>query len=681
MFCKSEFCNLSLVRHGEFRLKQLQFAFVIHNHQPCGNMPEMFEQAYQQAYLPFILTLERFPEVRLTLHYSGSLLDFFAQKHPDFLKRLLALAKRNQVELLGGAMYEPILSAIPEKDRLGQIRYQSEIMEKHFGTRPNGMWLAERVWEPHFPAILQSAGVKYTLLDDTQFEWAGFDRSELNKGFLTEEDGKVIEIYPMNTRLKPLLPFEAPERLISELQARSSEWESQLLILGEDGEKFGFWQDSHKHCYEGGWLERLFTALLAQKAWLKLVTLDQYRKQFPPRGHAYVPSSAYAEMGEWSMPTRHQRELGGRRRIVGGGFWRNYLVRYPEVAAMQKRMAYVSNKLHNTPRAPHSAFVYLWKAQTNDAYWHSNFGGAYHNFLRFEVYRNLIEAENGIEPRKYSWLEINYNDIDADGVDEVIAESHTMNLYFRPRSGGMLVEWDFRPKAVNLTDSFARRPEPYHEGKTSYLYDRYLRRSLIDHFLGGELSLSEFESGNYLELGDFVEGDFEAGKYRNRVTLRRMGMVRGPAGVPVPVELKKSVRILPKENKLEIEYKITNHGDWDIITRFGTEWNFALLAADAPDRYYMVSGRKAGNLGSTAEHREVSQASIVDEWSGIGVDFQFEGREALLWYHPIETHVPNAPGGEPVPSYQSSVLMPLWDLDLPKNRSRRIAYSVSVREL
>ena len=403
-------------------MTQLQLNLVLHNHQPSGNLPEMFARAYERAYLPFIEALERVPEMRLTLHYSGALLDFFVAHHPDFVRRLRKLLERGQIELLGGAMYEPILSAIPEKDRLGQIKYQSEVQERLFGAAPLGVWLAERVWEPHFPAVLNTAGVKYTLLDDTQFEQAGFERGELHQGFLTEEDGKVVELFPMNTRLRSHLPFDEPQRFISELRGRAEEFErssgdfppgfqfsprfetplersmepglepskptlssGHLLTLGEDGEKFGLWEGTFTQCYENGWLERFFHALLAERSWLTLTTLSRHRRQFPPHNRAYVPSSAYAEMGEWSMPTRHQRELHGRRRITGGGMWRNFLVRYPEVALMQKRMAYVSHKLHNTARAPHSAFEHLWKAQVGDPYWHSTHGGAYHNFLRYEV--------------------------------------------------------------------------------------------------------------------------------------------------------------------------------------------------------------------------------------------------------------------------------------------------------
>jgi alpha-amylase len=160
--------------------------------------------------------------------------------------------------------------------------------------------------------------------------------------------------------------------------------------------------------------------------------------------------------------------------------------------------------------------------------------------------------------------------------------------------------------------------------------------------------------------------------------MARQGFVRGPVGEPVPVELKKAVRILPKEARLEVEYRITNRGSVDLITRFGSEWNFSMLAGDAPDRYYVVDGRRAGNLLTTAEDREVARAGIVDEWLGLEVELEFEGREALLWRHPVLTLTRTEEGLREL--YQSSALLPLWDLDLPAGRSRRVAYALRLRE-
>ncbi|MDA2917599.1 hypothetical protein MYX64_12310, partial [Nitrospinae bacterium AH_259_B05_G02_I21] len=131
--------------------RTIQFAFCLHNHQPVGNLDFVMEGAYRQAYLPFLEVLERHPAICMTLHWSGPLIDWLEEARPDYLKRARALVERGQIEVLSGGYYEPILPIIPDRDKVGQIEKLTSKVEELFGTRPEGMWLAERVWEPSLP--------------------------------------------------------------------------------------------------------------------------------------------------------------------------------------------------------------------------------------------------------------------------------------------------------------------------------------------------------------------------------------------------------------------------------------------------------------------------------------------------------------------------------------------------
>src|SRR3989441_13244955 len=91
----------------------------IHNHQPVGNFDHVFRKAYERCYRPFLDLLERHPHVRLTLHYTGPLLEWFEKEEPAFLDRLAKLVMANQVEIPGGGVYEPVLSGIPDRDAGG----------------------------------------------------------------------------------------------------------------------------------------------------------------------------------------------------------------------------------------------------------------------------------------------------------------------------------------------------------------------------------------------------------------------------------------------------------------------------------------------------------------------------------------------------------------------------------
>ncbi len=100
---------------------RISLALAIHNHQPVGNFGWVFAEVYDRAYLPMLEALERHPGVRLSLHYTGPLLEWLAAERPEFLARLGALVARDQVELLGGGLYEPILASLPEQDRVDQL--------------------------------------------------------------------------------------------------------------------------------------------------------------------------------------------------------------------------------------------------------------------------------------------------------------------------------------------------------------------------------------------------------------------------------------------------------------------------------------------------------------------------------------------------------------------------------
>ncbi|HJX61736.1 MAG TPA: 4-alpha-glucanotransferase, partial [Dehalococcoidia bacterium] len=140
-------------------MARFYLGLAIHNHQPVGNAHHVFESVYRQSYLPLLMALERHRRIRVSLHYSGCLLDWLREHRPEFLSRLKALAARGQVEIMTGGYYEPILPAIPDADKLGQIAHMSAVIHGELGVSPSGAWVAERVWEPHLPRFLAEAGV------------------------------------------------------------------------------------------------------------------------------------------------------------------------------------------------------------------------------------------------------------------------------------------------------------------------------------------------------------------------------------------------------------------------------------------------------------------------------------------------------------------------------------------
>src|SRR2546430_13442482 len=129
----------------------IHLGLVIHNHQPVGNFPWVFQQVYEESYLPMIQALELHPQVRLSLHYTGSLLDWFHEAHPEFVERIAMLVRRNQVELVSGGFYGAGIPFIPVRDKNGQNRPLHYRAFSDFGVNASGMWFAGRMSAPGLP--------------------------------------------------------------------------------------------------------------------------------------------------------------------------------------------------------------------------------------------------------------------------------------------------------------------------------------------------------------------------------------------------------------------------------------------------------------------------------------------------------------------------------------------------
>ena len=174
----------------------LRLVLVFHNHQPIGNFDGVFEQAYQDSYLPFLDVFEQYDRLQIAIHTSGSLMEWLDVQHPEYVDRLARLTAAGRLEIVGGAYFEPILAMIPSRDRIGQITTYTQWLETRLGAQVRGMWMPERVWEQSMASDLVDAGIGYTILDDFHFKNAGLSQDELHGYYVTEDDARVLNVLP-----------------------------------------------------------------------------------------------------------------------------------------------------------------------------------------------------------------------------------------------------------------------------------------------------------------------------------------------------------------------------------------------------------------------------------------------------------------------------------------------------
>jgi alpha-amylase len=691
----------------------VRLVFVLHDHQPVGNFDGVFEQAYQDSYLPFLELLERHPGIRLALHTSGPLVEWLDAHHPDYLDRVARLVAERQVEIVGGAFYEPVLAMLPARDRVGQIRLSTEWLEKRFGTKVTGMWVAERVWDPGMTRDIAAAGIEWTILDDSHFKAAGLTDDQLDRHWLTEGDGATLTVFPVSEHLRYVIPFAAPQATIDHLRFLASRRHGALAVFGDDGEKFGVWPDTRKTCFEDGWLETFFGLLEANADWIAMCLPSEVVAEVPPAGTVWLPECSYREMMEWVLPPESQLACIGARTLCGsdprlagvarflrGGSWRNFRMRYPEANEMYARMMAVSGRLERlaaeaAPGRPVDAAALtlarqsLYRGQCNCAYWHGAFGGIYLPHLRNAIFRELIAAEaaaDRAEGRTTAFVEATTADFDFDGRTEVRLTGDGLDAWIAPARGGMLYELDLRDQGHNVLATLDRRPEAYHaqvlagpgnarsvvdasqvakfkqQGLERMVrYDASRRKSLVDHFWDCDVAAAAIVEGTALERGDFSCGGYEASIRRNpgriQVLLSRTGNAWG-----IPFSLSKAVTLEAGSRTLEIAYKLEGLPR-DFRQHLAIEFNFAGMPDRAEGRFFYDEGRQPlGELGTRLDLPAVRAIGLVDEWLGIDARLAFadatNGQAAGLWTFPIQTVSQSEGGFELV--HQSVVVMPHW---------------------
>lgn len=693
-------------------MKSINLVFGCHAHQPVGNFDFVFEEAHRLSYLPFVEVLERYPAVRAVLHFTGPLFDWFEAHEPAFLARLAALVDSGQIEIMGGGYYEPLLCAIPERDAVAQIRRMRAFCARHFGREPRGMWLAERVWEPQMARIMARAGVEYTALDDTHFLCSGLTPEDLFGYYMTEDEGLAVKAFPIQEKLRYIVPFHPVEETIELLREWATEDGARCAVLHDDYEKFGVWPGTHGSVYTEGWLERFFGALTENADWLRTVTYADYVDSHPALGRTYLTCASYEEMMAWALPAPMQRKLNDVRSRVKdcpelgpdahlflrGGFWRNFLAKYDESNNIQKRMLRVSNRLERAragavePRLEEAERL-LHQGQCNCAYWHGVFGGLYLNHLRTALYEKLIGADrllDEIEGLAEDRVTVESADFDGDGNPEAVLENSRLALFFSPTDGGTLFEADFKEKPFNFCNTLTRRDETYHDllragsalvggddqgdlsihemvkakeaNLDTYLvYDPHRRASLRDRFLDPSASPDTLWACTAREYGDFAAAPYRLETLPGGVVLSRAGSVLLPSGEARAVSLAKTIRLAPDESTLEIRYDIACDGSWPGDLWFGAEFAVNLLTGSADDRYYLSDDHDMGRprLGTRGCHEGMAHLAVRDEWQRLECGWRFSA-PARVHRFAVDTVSQSEGGQERV--HQGCVIVPCWRL-------------------
>ena len=424
--------------------KKIALILGSHAHIPSGSSESEFEYIYENRMCPFISNLYRYSNINAVLHYSGVLLYWVERTHPEFFMLIDDMVNRKQIEMIGGGFYEPMFPIIPAQDRIGQIELMTTYLRKHFSKRPIGCWIPGMVWEQQLVSSLSVSDINYTFLSHEQFKLAGMKDDALFYPCITEDQGKIIVVFPVSLSVEKDLAEKSFSLTFTELKNDLDGTHKKHTANPLQGSKIVcvFPErilSSSDEAPDTVW-HRFFEEVSLNENIVETTLPSRILKNQKTFRKASFPNSSMLE-NNFSP--------------------RNFIIEHDEVSGIYSKMIFTNaliNQLKGDKSRKYSAREEMWKAQ--DAYIFTDRKGYLRNEIRKTAYSSLLRAESYTKEKGKTLLSLIQYDFNFDGIKEYLFQDNHLNCYIRQK-GASIFELDYLPKQWNYldcgTDEFGKK--------------------------------------------------------------------------------------------------------------------------------------------------------------------------------------------------------------------------------
>ena len=472
-------------------VQNLGLVLCIANTQPPGTTGTEVRRSCERAYFPMLDLLEEFTTIKVSMHWSGLLLEWMEANAADRLDQLLKLVQSGRIEIMGGLHGGAVLPSLPERDAVGQVQVSLRWWRSRADVRVRGAWLPYCAWDPITPRIFGRVGVQFSVLEVSQLG-AGASGDGY---WLAEREGSILALFGADPLLSRMAPTASPAQVIEQL-ARRARTGHRVVTMVMHGEEFGAALDSsstRSFSGERGWVRRFFTALNDASPWLKLAQFGSVLDRMRPSGRVYpsgsVEMSVAASALGGSAGAVWQTLVADVRRGLDPSLsrvapflcipaWESTLATSVDVLRLHRRMLRSSREVARLrsllrtreegdplAEAVDEATAALYRGQIGSAYVHGADVGAQLGDIRHHAWSNLIRAEYAVHIAlgDADRLMVEQADHDGDGRNEVIVRTPSLCAFVSPAQGGMLTELDSWTLPGNLLNVRTRVAEPHHE--------------------------------------------------------------------------------------------------------------------------------------------------------------------------------------------------------------------------
>ena len=158
-----------------------------------------------------------------------------------------------------------------------------------------------------------------------------------------------------------------------------------------------------------------------------------------------------------------------------------------------------------------------------------------------------------------NYIDLSVTDLDKDGSNEVLVSSRYINMYIAPQRGGSIFELDYKPKKMNILDSFSftERLFPL-EDNPAELFKQ-------DEVPGQDpWKCSPTRTKNEISVRLTKDADFKG----------------------VPVRITKTISAFSGQSIVNIYYEIANLTDQEVSFNFGFDLNLSVNDGSAEEKVF-----------------------------------------------------------------------------------------------
>ncbi len=570
---------------------------------------------------PLLTFLYNHPQMRMHVHLTTAEMEWLECNHPEVNMLITDLVKKEQIELLTGGYYQPVLQLLQMKDRSAQIERTTTYIRKRYGTRAQTLWCYDQIWNPSYISAMY-------LCSATRLMISTFDKlhgSQLcPEPFVMQETGRTVEVFPIDDVFSETVRAcssgainfnEARNRIGDHLRAFGEDNDYCCMMLnadqlcqgialcGQDAEQTAIWT-----------LLSDFSEICEQRNWRTLL-LNDYDEQSGVEKYGYLPAGWYGRDSVQSNDIASFNDI---------------LVRSEELNQLYGRLLFVQDAVRNYKKNKDirkRAESLLEKASSGVPFIAETCGGTVQPLHRKLAYKLINEAEQLLATQPDCSYPMDF-DVDFDQRNEYLSLGKNISAMVDSK-GGSIIELNYLPAGWNYADTFSGRPSETFDRRNSLIAGK--KQKIFEDILFPSCEdleeYSKYDQDSCVSLGaepyDLDRLDRKGSEYQ--------ATYRWDGDVPIPFPLSIIKRYKFRQNTIIADIEIANIGDEAIRFVYGPELNLSIGTKSGVIQVFSFESKRTELLTDHDLHiKNLRNIRLFDEVNKTIVSLTCDNRFSLI---------------------------------------------------